>query len=594
MSDRRLEPSQPAGSVGGGGGRGKFSAEAFFYQARLLSVGKPRIYSPGETDETPRRFDPLTIYPEDLLPVRRQLRVKLESLLPGEDGALALEALAVACPEWGTIEKYLGIATDRQQPAVRRVVAANLLVWQPSFLEMEGGGVAYGKNAPPETASKLLPLLEIREALPDWRQQDAVTGVFRELLGTPHGDLSDEQRAARKELLPKLRAMRNGPYADAALSVLREVYGFSRAEIAWDANIADRAEQPRPSEETGAGAYAGPPAEVTAQRSFPFPIRLVTLAEKGETLLVGDGHIGGRSSESRVLLLNPQDFSEKAKTSITEDLPWSSSTAVLGRDQRHVLVFNRVLELPTLKTVGVLDVKKAVTKGNVCPHPLAVSSDGKSALVHVSSYLGSGLDALALFDLASGKLQRTVDVAEEQPVQNACFLADHILATHGWRGCVLAVDLANGKQRVLCDNGPRIINTPGINWHMAFLAKDRHLVVSGYEEFVVIETDTGKQVFRRTVERGNALPILGGRFLLYQARRRQQESPLLFFCVRVPDGQVVATFGRDESYETLMAGEQDDVIYAVRHDTLSRLRFRWGGVTQTAKPNAKAHSVHDD
>ena len=129
---------------------------------------------------------------------------------------------------------------------------------------------------------------------------------------------------------------------------------------------------------------------------------------------------------------------------------------------------------------------------------------------------------------------------------------------------------------------------------MAVLAKGRLLVVSGHPEFVVIETVTGKQVFRKTVEMGNALPVLGGRFLLYQARLPQPMYPLFFFCVRVSDGNIVAKFGRDQGYETLMPGEQEDVIYAVSGDTLTRLRFDWGNIAQSAEPDPKAGAVHDD
>ena len=459
IGDRANNPSR-LGRLAAEVAARKFSPWADFYQARLHSQGKPSFFGLGELDVAPRPLDPLAAYPENLLPLRRQLQEKLESLLPGDDGALALEALAVACPEWGTIEKYVGIATDRNQQLLRRVTAANLLTWQPLFLEMEGGGRLYGKHAPPQTASKLLPLLEIQGDLPDGRQQETVTGVFLDLLGTRDGALFDEQKAARKELLPKLRAMRNSPHADAALTVLREVYGFSRAAIAWDASSGDPAEQPRPQDEMGAGAHVGPPAEITARRSFPFSIRLFTPAQNGKTLLVGDGRMGGSPSESRVLLLNPHDLSDKAKTSITESLPWLSSSAVRAWDEQHVLVFNRVLELPTLKTVSVLDIDKAVARNNVSPIPLAVSPDGKVGLVHLSSYVGSELDTLALFDLASGKLQRTIAVAEEQPIQNACFLKEQLIAVHGWRGCVLAVNLANGTERVLCDNGPRTLAPP--------------------------------------------------------------------------------------------------------------------------------------
>ncbi len=560
----------------------KFDPRSSYYRARLWLLGK--VANIDAVATASRSFDPALVYPEDLLSIRRQLKQKLESLLLGKDGGLTLEALAVAFPEWGTREKYIGIANDPKQQPVVRVAAANLLTWQPMFLEMDGGGTRYGMNAPPETAGMLLPLLEIRNQFQDWRHADAVTHVFLALLGYPDGDLTNRQKAVRKELLPELRAMRTSPHKDAALSVLLGVYDFSRPTTAWDANCGDPSARPRPPEEPGASAPKGPPAEVVARHSFDFlgRIRLVTLANHGKMILVGDGSMLSHDSGSRLLLLDPRDLGETARTSMSEELPWSSRSAVLGRDEQHVLVFNRYIELNTLKTVSSLDVKAAVAKGNVHPNPLAISPDGSLALVHVSSYLSARLDALALFDLGSGRLERVIDVGEIQPVFNACFLDDKEIAVHGHRGCVLAVNLKTGKQRALCENGPRTIVAPGTNWHMSLLAGGRDLVVSGYNEFVVINTSQGKEVFRKRVVVGNAVPVLGERFLLYQGAGSPE--PMLrsavFCCARVSDGKVVAEFDRDRPYRTLMPSEKSDTVFGVNGATLTRIRFQWGELLQ--------------
>lgn len=581
ITDRKDEPSR-MGRLAIEVAANRFDPRQTFYQARLHSMGKPSTFGAGMPGDAPPSVDPALVYPENVLPIRRQLQEKLQSLLPGRDSALALEALAVACPKWGTRERYVGIASDSNRQPLVRVAAANLLTRQPVFLEIDGGGIQYGMNAPPDTASRLLPLLSVRGKLSDWSDRAAVTGVFLDFLGYPDSELTDEQKAIRIELLPKLRAMRDGPHEEAALSVLLDVYGFTRASKAWDALIGDPADRPKPPppDETEADLLARPPVAVTARRSFGFRsgIRVLTLAQNGKTLLVGDGLIRGHALGSRIILLEPRDLSEKAAKSISEDLPWSTCSAVPAPDGRHVLVFNRLIELNSLKTVSVLDIRKAVAQGNVRPEPLAISPNGKFAIVHVSSYLGSKHDALALFDLASGSLERIIYVGELQPVSGACFLNDKEIAVHGSRGCVLAVNLENGRQRDLCDNGPRTIPSPGANWRMAVLAEGRYLVVSGYNEFVVIDVSRGKEVFRKRVERGNAVPVLGGRLLLYQDAKRTE--PMLrrpvFFCARVSDGKVVAEFGRDRSYDTLMTGERDSIIYGINRDTLFRLRFEWG------------------
>ena len=70
-------------------------------------------------------------------------------------------------------------------------------------------GIGCGINAPPETAVKLVPLLGIREQLQDSVSHEVLSHVFQGLLGYPGEDLTDEQKAARKELVRKFPAMRN-------------------------------------------------------------------------------------------------------------------------------------------------------------------------------------------------------------------------------------------------------------------------------------------------------------------------------------------------------------------------------------------------
>ena len=89
------------------------------------------------------------VYPEDLRVIRQTFLARLESLLRGEDGPLALEAMAVTAPEQRTVEQYLDIATDTKLKPELRVVAASQLSWQPLLLEMNinCGVMRFGKYA---------------------------------------------------------------------------------------------------------------------------------------------------------------------------------------------------------------------------------------------------------------------------------------------------------------------------------------------------------------------------------------------------------------------------------------------------------------
>ena len=72
-----------------------------------------------------------------------------------------------------------------------------------------------------------------------------------------------------------------------------------------------------------------------------------------------------------------------------------------------------------------------------------------------------------------------------EAVTLACFLTDQVIAIQGCRGCVLAVDLANGQQRVLCDNGPRSFSLCGTNWHRAVVADGPVVELLNNEELML-------------------------------------------------------------------------------------------------------------
>jgi hypothetical protein len=97
--------------------------------------------------------------------------------------------------------------------------------------------------------------------------------------------------------------MHGGPHAEAALSVLFAVYGFSREAQAWDVSIDASTSRPTTPQETGAGVPVGPPVDVTARRCFDIGhgIGFFTLAQKGKTLPVGDGSILGPGDEDNVI-----------------------------------------------------------------------------------------------------------------------------------------------------------------------------------------------------------------------------------------------------------------------------------------------------
>ena len=203
----------------------KFAPDSYYNVQRLRLLGTPLVDAPESPDEPQLLIDPNVVYPENLRLVRKKFLTKLETSLSGEDGPLALEALAVACPEERTIQQCLDIATDSKQNPKLRVVAANLLTWQPFLLEMDNSGFTgrYGPNASAEVAIKLIPLLELHMIMEDWRYQDCITGLFTALLGYSDANITPEEQAARKEVLPLLLELKKGPHREAAEKVLESL-----------------------------------------------------------------------------------------------------------------------------------------------------------------------------------------------------------------------------------------------------------------------------------------------------------------------------------------------------------------------------------
>ena len=292
-------------------------------------------------------------------------------------------------------------------------------------------------------------------------------------------------------------------------------------------------------------ANAVPTVTVIANRSLGFRVAFLAMAENGKTLIVGDGRTIADAG-SRVLLLNHETLDEKATTRIKADLPWSSHSVAVAPDQQHALVFNRYITLDTLATTNVLDLKNVVAEGNVRPEPFAISPDGKSALVNVNSYIDSKLDSLAVFDLKSGKIKRTIDLSGEQPLCNACFLDDREIAFHAANGHVVAVGVDAKRRRVLSRNGPRMFSYVASNSYMAV-----HPMVSTLwcQATVVLSCSTSPVKRRFSARRQNAgtrCRFWAGA-LVYQNVRRSR-APLtpggfyrpLFTCVRTADGKTMA------------------------------------------------------
>jgi len=316
-------------------------------------------------------------------------------------------------------------------------------------------------------------------------------------------------------------------------------------------------------------------AEIVARRSVGFRVSIAASVLNGESLLVGDGR-------RHLVLLDAEGLEETRRMPIYHGS--TKRSLAVTPDKRYVVVSSQSIDLNKLAPVKFFDVSSAI-KGE--PHAyafaFAVSPDGRSALLYVFAPVDQRFAALVLFDLKSGKLLKTLDTENSQHIDNACFLDAKEVAIHQRDGQIVAIDVNNGKRRVLTRNAPRLIPSPAINAYMCASGDGDRLVVSGHPEFVVLDVDGEKEVSRTRVEIGNAVRVLGGQFFVFQGADVSEVPPLspdgfyrpFFGCVRVSDGQVVAKVKRDGLYETLIPGGSASALYGIKYDTVSRLVFDW-------------------
>jgi hypothetical protein len=324
------------------------------------------------------------------------------------------------------------------------------------------------------------------------------------------------------------------------------------------------------------------PIGVLAEKKLPQMrggIRGAGLYGGGESLVMADSH--------RLVFMNLKDLGEAetlpVKSEDGRDLSfyWTVTSLVMSPDQQHVMVLDKYIDLEKKRVRTTIDAGAAIKKGKPHPTPLAISADGRQALVWVHSYSSAQYAALGLFDLEGGKLVRALHPGQE--VSNARFLPDGRLILFFRHGRIVIESPDGTGAHVLTGNGP-VRAVWGRNLAAVLADNGRYLVASGGtvsrgRKVTVFDLVGGKVVFEDECS-GNAIVTSDGTYVIYQIMRpsnewcgcgkhKLPENVLKFRELR--SGSLVAEARTPRPYNIILLAPGADRLYGIDHETISRI-----------------------
>jgi hypothetical protein len=312
----------------------------------------------------------------------------------------------------------------------------------------------------------------------------------------------------------------------------------------------------------------------------------LVLTADANTLVVTDGYILDEEKPD-IYFYSADSLAPLGTMAIKSSLPWSFRSLILSG--QRLLVCNRQIDIDSRKAKLWLDERAIVERGNATPLPLAISADGRSAIVHVNSYLGNQLDVLGQFDLDSGTLIHRFAEGKRFADVNARYIDGSTLLFRYRDGELEVHDVFTRKVRTLESRAPAGSHRLAKNLDLIPLVNRNQIALAGHSKVVVIDIQKDEVRFSDQSAGANAIVPADGK-LAYQVWKLEDDGtrPRARPYLRVLETQSWRTISElplPERYDILLWSPTGEQLFAVRRDIISLLRVDWGMDLESDQPS---------
>ncbi|RKY36093.1 MAG: hypothetical protein DRP78_04475 [Candidatus Omnitrophota bacterium] len=262
---------------------------------------------------------------------------------------------------------------------------------------------------------------------------------------------------------------------------------------------------------------------------------------------------------------------------------WTATNLLISPDQKKILILDKYFDIEKEEMISRLNINAAIVKGNPNPEPLAISQNGKIALMSVRSFYGSQYDSLALFDLMTGQLIHVIKSSET--IMNAKFYSDQQIIVFYRNGKIAIENLTGEEVYILTDDGP-VINVKAKNLSVVYTPDNKYILISGatkdiYNKIFVFDRNTNNIIFKDDCQ-SNAIVSPDAQYVLYQCTRSSDKlcscgkHKLIDLLLRVRDiktGKLKAEIKTPEIFDIILLNSGNNVLYGIYHNKILSIEF---------------------
>lgn len=309
-------------------------------------------------------------------------------------------------------------------------------------------------------------------------------------------------------------------------------------------------------------------------------INTVDFSRNGKYLLITDGDKLILLDASSLKVIKSLHIKDNDGQSISSY--WSATNFIISPERKHILILDKYIDIESGNVISKLKINAAITKGNPNPEPLAISQDGKKALVLVHSFYDAQYDTLALFDLVTGQPIHVIKNAET--IRNAVFHSDQKIIVFYNNGKIAIENLKGEEIYVLTNDGP-VINVKTKNLSAVYTMDNKYLLVSGAtrdnNKIYVFDKNTNKIIFDDNCK-GNITISSDDLYVIYQSMRpsdklcpcgRHKLIDLLLKIKNIKTGKLKAEIKTPETFDIILLNSAGNILYGIRHNKILKIKF---------------------